>query len=200
MDSRIFRLGVGSALGTLAVATRLLPHPANFTAVGAVTLVASYALGWRWAAGVTMAAMFSSDLFLGFYHLPVMLSVYGSLLVAAGIGRWVRRDLGVSWPRVVGGSFAASVLFYLVTNFAVWRFTLLYPKTGVGLTAAYVAALPFFRNSLVGDLFYAGALFGALEAARWWRAKSRAFSLLSFTLPAAAKPSPLVGEGWERGK
>jgi hypothetical protein len=54
------------------------------------------------------------------------------------------------------------VLFFVVTNFGVWAFTDMYPRTGDGLTACFIAAIPFFRNTLAGDLFYAAVLFGGL--------------------------------------
>ncbi len=60
-------------------------------------------------------------------------------------------------------------MFYLVTNFAVWTFDSLYPKTWDGLIACYTAAIPFFRNSLIGDIFFAAVLFGGFAVLeRFW--------------------------------
>jgi hypothetical protein len=71
--------------------------------------------------------------------------------------------------RVGGAALAASVSFFLVSNFAVWVVWAMYPKTLAGLAACYLAALPFFRHSLAGDLFFTVAFFGLgalLEGAR----------------------------------
>ncbi len=159
-----YRIISAAALCLLAAATRLLPHQANVTAVGAVALVAGCYLGWRVAAAVTVAAMLASDAVIGFYHWPVMASVYGSLALAGGVGAWVRRPDQFSWVRAAGGSFLGSAIFYLATNWAVWQFTPLYPKTAVGLWSSYLAALPFFRNGLLGDLLYGAVLFGLAQS------------------------------------
>lgn len=149
----------------LAAATRLLPHPPNFAPIGAMALFGGRELsGWR-AFAFPLAAMLASDLFIGFYTWKVMLSVYGSFALQVVIGRWLRSRPGV-FP-IVWGAFLGAVLFYLITNWAVWAFTPLYPKTAGGLLASYIAALPFFRNTLMGNLFYAGALFGGY--ALWQR-------------------------------
>ena len=62
--------------------------------------------------------------------------------------------------RVAATSLTASVSFFLVSNFAVWAVWTMYPKTASGLATCYVAGLPFFRNAVVSDLFFAAAFFG----------------------------------------
>ncbi|MDX1666478.1 MAG: DUF6580 family putative transport protein, partial [Saprospiraceae bacterium] len=66
-------------------------------------------------------------------------------------------------PRLLGSSLLASVVFFLITNFGVWAGSPLYPPTAEGLAACYIAGIPFFWNTLLGDLFFTGALFGAFE-------------------------------------
>ena len=60
---------------------------------------------------------------------------------------------------------SSSVLFFVLTNFAVWARGVLYPLTSAGLVECYVAAIPFFGNTLAGDLFYSTVLFGSLAIA-----------------------------------
>ena len=67
---------------------------------------------------------------------------------------------GISLLSVAAGSVASSVLFFIVTNFGTWATGELYPPTLAGLTACYVAAIPFFQNTLAGDLFFSALLFG----------------------------------------
>jgi len=67
------------------------------------------------------------------------------------------------WPRVLGASLLGSILFFLITNWAVWAFGELYTKDVSGLIMSYGMGLPFFRNTLLGDLFYVCVFFGIAE-------------------------------------
>ncbi|MBI2459206.1 MAG: hypothetical protein HYV53_01480 [Parcubacteria group bacterium] len=146
----------------LGIAARFLPHPANFAPIGAIAIFSGIYLPKRWALILPLAAMFFSDLFIGFYAWPIMLSVYVSFMIMAVIGLGVRKNKKLS--TVLGGTILGSVMFYLVTNGAVWAFGSLYPPTAAGLIESYYMAIPFFKNSLLGDLFYTGVLVGAYEA------------------------------------
>jgi hypothetical protein len=70
---------------------------------------------------------------------------------------------------IAGAALASSIIFFVLTNFGVWAFGSWYPKTWEGLVACYVAAIPFFHNTLLGDAFYVSVLFGGLAFAekRW---------------------------------
>ena len=146
---------------TLGIAARFLPHPANFAPIGAIAIFSGIYLPKKWAVILPLAAMFFSDIFLGFYAWPIMFSVYGSFIAMALIGLVVRKNKKLS--TVLGGTILGSVIFYLVTNGAFWAFGSLYAHNLVGLADSYVMAIPFFRNSLLGDLFYTGVLVGAYE-------------------------------------
>lgn len=89
--------------------------------------------------------LLSSDLSLGLHRLiPV---VYGSFAVNVLLGRWLRGRRRL--VPVALATLAGSIQFFVVTNFACWL--LWYPHTPAGLTACYIAALPFFHNTLLGD-------------------------------------------------
>ena len=106
-----------------------------------------------------------SDLLLGFGVHRVMPFVYGSFALNVVLGRLIRDRRS---PLVVGGAaLAGSVLFFVITNFGVWLSSDLYPQTAEGLVVCYVAAIPFFRNTLAGDLLYACVLFGGFALAEW---------------------------------
>jgi hypothetical protein len=141
-----------------AAATRLLPHPPNMTSLSAVALFGgAYFADRRLAFLVPLGALFLSDLILGFYgHMEV---VYLAFLLVVCIGLWLQKHRSVL--TIAGASIASSVVFFLVTNF-VWFHIgdTPYPLNFQGMIESYVAALPFFRNTVLGDLLYTGLLFG----------------------------------------
>ncbi|MES2120924.1 MAG: DUF6580 family putative transport protein [Pseudomonadota bacterium] len=158
-----------------AAALRLVPHPPNFTPIGAMALFSGAMLGRRLIAFVApLAALLLSDFVLGFYHGQATVYFSVALIVMIGMGALAR----VSALRVLGAALASSVLFFLITNLGMWWFSGFYPRNLAGLEACYVAAIPFFQNTIAGDLFFAAVLFGG-------------FALLARTVPALqAKPQP----------
>jgi hypothetical protein len=162
-----------SAMVGLAALTRLAPHPPNVTPIAAMALFGgAYFRDWKIAFSLPLAAMLLSDLVLGFgvYGMASMKSqpvVYLCMLLTVGIGRLIQTRRSV--PTIASATLASSLMFYFVTNFAVWAFDSLYPKTWDGLMACYIAAIPFFRNSLFGDAFFAIVLFGGFAILeRFW--------------------------------
>lgn len=159
---------------------RIVPHPANVAPIGALALISGAVVPYRWKYAVPLVALAASDLFLGRYHSGIMGAVYGSFAVSVMIGSWLKQSgwlggrnihtaHGVVKKRkfgmralvmVMGASLAGSLFFFLVTNAAVWAFGSMYLHTGAGLMESYLAALPFFRNTVVGDLSYTGVFFG----------------------------------------
>jgi hypothetical protein len=145
----------------LDVLAQLLPHAPNFTPVAASALFASLILRRPALAFlVPLAAMLLRDSLLGFDDWRITIAIYGSLMIPAALGilpRWRPAPL-----LVFALTAASSIAFYAITNFAVWMFSGMYPQDGAGLLGCYVAALPFFRNTFAGDLFWITALFAAL--------------------------------------
>ena len=151
------------ALIALAVLTRLLPHPPNFVPITALALFGGVYLDKKHTFIVPIAAMLISDYFIGFYS--GMVWVYASFVAIGFIGLWLRNHPGVT--STIGATLAGSVLFFVVTNFGVWVSSqVTYSKTVTGLVECFVAAIPFFRNTLLGDAVYVGALFGVYELAK----------------------------------
>lgn len=161
IEKNRFRIILAVVLLGLAIATRFMPHPANFTAVGAAALFAGALFPKKWGIFLPLVAMILSDIFLG-YH-KTMLFTWSSMAVIGLIGVYVRSHMR-AFP-VVLASLAGSVQFFLVTNFGVWLVEQMYPKTVAGLMQSYVMGLPFFRNSLLGDLLFTGVLFGGYALA-----------------------------------
>lgn len=146
----------------LAAASRLVPHPPNFAPIAAMALFAGAHFSDRRIAFLApVAALLLSDLVLGFYGL--MSIVYACFALIVLIGFSLREKCT---PLHVGGAaLGSSVLFFIITNFGVWAFGSLYPKTIEGLVTCYIAALPFFHNTLLGDAFYTAVLFGGFALA-----------------------------------
>ena len=158
----------------LSFAARLLPHFPNFTPVGALALfVGAYTFKkYWWSLFVPLFAMFLSDLVIGFYDFKLMAVVYGSFFAYAFFGMLVSKKR--NFQTMLLGSVGGAVFFYLTTNFAVWLFSseLFYPHTIQGLMMSYTLALPFFKYTILGDIFFTCVFFGAYEFVR-----ARVFSL-----------------------
>lgn len=120
----------------------------------------------RWGLIVPLAALFISDLFIGFYS--TMPFVYGSFCVTACLGFLLRKRRSAATAALAVGSTAllAECVFFLVTNFAVWAMGTTYPHDLPGLAECYVAAIPFFKNSLLGTALYSLMLFGGFALAQ----------------------------------
>ncbi|MBO0947405.1 DUF6580 family putative transport protein [Fibrella forsythiae] len=157
------RLTTTASLILLVAVSRFLPHPPNATPVMAMALFGGALFEKKWLGLIVpVLAMLLSDWLIGFHG--TMGAVYGSLALA-----WLIGVVALTKPtvgRVVGGSVAASILFFLITNFAVWYGSSYYPQTAGGLLGCYTAGLAFynnqsfFLNGLLGDLFFSGLLFG----------------------------------------
>jgi hypothetical protein len=149
------------AIIALAAASRLVKHPPNFTPVAAMALFGGWYFNKKYFVAVPLLAMFLSDIFIGFYDWRLTAVVYSGLALTFFIGWLLKKN--ASWRKVILGSVAGSVVFFLATNFAVWALYSWYPHTWPGLVNCFVLALPFFKNSLAGDLIYSIVLFGVYE-------------------------------------
>jgi hypothetical protein len=142
----------------LAAAARLLPHLPNFAPVAAIGLFAGATLDRRAGWLVAFAALLLSDLVIGFYHPVSMVGNYlgfaACLLLGSG---WLRRER--SLLSMSGAVLTSSLAFFVLSNLGVWA-SGYYPRTLAGLVECYVAAVPFFRNTLASDVVYTAALFG----------------------------------------
>jgi hypothetical protein len=179
-------------LGTLmlmilgAAATRLLPHPPNMTSITALALFGGAQFADRRLAFVVpLLALALSNLVLGVYWnwsvmawQPHMWVQYAAFALVVVLGMALRRRQSIMG--VFGATLAAATLFFVLTNFAEWAFQPWYPKTVAGLVACFVAAVPFFGNALLGDLFYSAMLFGA------WHWLEHRFTALRATAAVAA--------------
>ncbi|MEO7176488.1 MAG: DUF6580 family putative transport protein [Saprospiraceae bacterium] len=158
----------------VAALSRLLPHPNNFSPISAIALFGAAYLRPKWTAVlIPFIALWISDLLLdntiynmysskeiGTFSIFGDSWVYTGFLLIIVMGSFSLQK--VKWPKVVASSIAASLMFFVVSNFGTWASVIntLYPRNLSGLTACYVAGIPFLWNTLVGDLCFTLILFG----------------------------------------
>lgn len=144
----------------IAAFVRLLPHPPNFAPIAAMALFGgAYFNKKSFAFAIPVAAMFLTDAIIGFYSSAWLTYLSFALIVVLGIVMLKK----VSVKNLIFASISSSISFFAITNFGVWALGTLYPKTPAGLMESYIAAIPFFQNSLLGDLFFVGVMFGVYE-------------------------------------
>ncbi len=152
-------------LVALDTVTRVVPHDWNLIPVAATALFAGRVLrNGALAPIVPIMGLLIGDLFLGREDWRIALVVYAAFTLPAVVGMLSRKLSGAT---VVAASMVGcSLIFFVTTNFAVWAFSPLYPHTMQGLIDCYVAALPFLRNTVAGDLLWIGVLYAGLWLAR----------------------------------
>lgn len=132
----------------------------NFAPVAAISLFSGFYFR-KYFIFIPIAIMFISDIFVGFYDWKLMSAVYLSFVLIGLIGILTRKNKSIL--SIIGCSLAGSFLFFIITNFAVWIFSQWYPHNFSGLISCYEMAIPFFRNTILGDLFYSSIIFGCYE-------------------------------------
>ncbi|MBI3586897.1 MAG: hypothetical protein HY088_07200 [Ignavibacteriales bacterium] len=156
-----------------AVVSRLIPHPPNFTPIIALALFGgAYFENKKIAFAIPLAAMVISDaalaMFKGYTFFSSMrFVIYSCFALITGMGFLLRNKVKV--VNVTMTSVTASVVFFVISNFAVWLGLDggFYPLNLTGLIACYVAAIPFFNNTMFSALIYSAVLFGSFEAAKY---------------------------------
>ena len=158
------------AIIVLAAFSRIIPHMPNFSPLGAIGLFGAAHFEKKWKAFlIPIAATWLSDLFInnviyaqyypqftwfydGFYW------QYGSYLLITLVGLLIFKKISVS--KVLLGGLVSTTIFFTVSNFGCWLGSTFYPQNITGLSACYVAGIPFLNGTLLGDLFYSAVLFG----------------------------------------
>ncbi len=177
-DFRLIALG----FCIIAIALRLFPHAYNVSAIGALGMFAGCFGGVWFGFFVALGAMAVSDVLgellaipsMGLYDPWLMLTVYLAIAASAFVGRHLvgirkgGRFLMPLWAGVPLGAVVSTLLFFLITNFASWLDPqMMYPQTFAGLMECYWLALPFAKNSLIGNLVYSALFFGVYAAIFW---------------------------------
>ena len=150
----------------VGIMTRLIQEfPPNFGAVGAIALFGgAYFSNRLTGLLLPIAVLFGSDLLfgltgLGTAYYSAQPYVYISFAMVVLIGLVLRNN--ATPLKIAGGSVAGSILFYIVSNMGVWLTTTMYSNSFNGFITCFVEAIPFFRNTLAGDLVFNAVFFGS---------------------------------------
>lgn len=142
----------------------------NFSAVGAVAIFGACYFRGNFRFIVPLSVLWLSDLILNnviysryYAHFQIAGDpwVYSGFVLAGIIAYFLMKKS--SWPKLLMTSIVTGVIFYLVSNFGVWMSASVYSKDLGGLLQCYAAGIPFFRNTILGNVFYSFVLFGIYE-------------------------------------
>lgn len=141
----------------------IMPIP-NVSPIAAIALFAGAYLGRRWLAVLMpLAILFLSDLAIGLHNQMPAVYLSFALIALLSFDFLGKRNVqALSW-RVGGASVASSLIFFVVTNFSVWLSGGMYAHNLTGFIECYTLALPFFTNTLLGDVAFTAAMFFAWE-------------------------------------
>ncbi len=154
-------ISLASGLILLAFLSRFIPHAPNFTPVLAVAIFSGAVFKNRWAAySVPFLALALSNIFLSYSFSSV-----STMLICAALVLFGRGKLDKKWGWL-SSALSASLVFFIASNFFVWWQGFLYPQTWEGLVSCYVAAIPFFQNTLLSTVLYSSLLFGVFNFLR----------------------------------
>ena len=164
------RFGIIALMIFFAAMSRLLPHPPNFAPIAGMGLFgAAYFSKKYFAFLIPFVAYWMSDVILDnvvyaqyydSFQWFGSLWVYASFALIIVLGFVLLKKVNVR--NLLAAGLSSSVIFFLITNFGSWVGSVTYPQTLEGLIASYVAGIPFFWNTLAGDLFYISVLFWCL--------------------------------------
>lgn len=165
MREKYYPTVIALCLIAIGITMRLLPHPANFAPVAAISIFGGAVLPRKLAIWVPLAAMMVSDAVIGFYSLMPL--IWGCYLLIALASSYLLRPASLLKGALL--TVSSSVFFFVVTNFGVWGTSGMYAHTWSGIISCYTLALPFFRNTALSDAVYTATLFGVYFLATYKR-------------------------------
>ena len=126
--------------------SRIIPHPPNFTPILGMAIFAGTVFDKKvFSFLIPLLAMILSDLFLGL-HSGIFI-VYLAICLNVVIGIYFINK--IRYFRILGSLIAGSLVFFIVTNFAVWLYSGMYPYNFDGMLSCYIMAIPFFQNTII---------------------------------------------------
>jgi hypothetical protein len=152
---------------------RLMPHPFNFTPIGAMFIFSAAFFDRRWLGLIVpFLSLFLTDLLVNnvwnsaFYFgqfvwfTPAAWTIYAGFAAYFLMGT-IAFHKNISPKSIVLSAIFGSIIFFFLTNFGSFLTDPMYPKTTSGLATCLAAGLPFYQNTILGDLCFTGILFGS---------------------------------------
>lgn len=140
--------------------SRLIPHIPNLVPLMGLALFAGYYLkNSKWALLAPLVAMLISDFFIGFHS--TMWAVYSSLLIGSLLS--IKGIKSFNLLKIGGYAVLSSLIFFVITNFAVWLDGFLYERTFNGLIECFVMAIPFYKTTFIAEIVGTLVLFGGFN-------------------------------------
>ncbi len=164
--NKVSQILITIALISIVIASRTLGSVPNVSATAAVALFAGYLFGYQRGILITVTGMLVTDVFFkGFYDAGVMVAVYAGLSAPALLARSKWNLSKLNWLNniltIAGKSLLGSLLFFVISNLAVWLFSGMYAMNINGLVNCFVLAVPFFKLTWIGDLAFNAMIFAS---------------------------------------
>ena len=142
-----------------AISNIIFANIPNFSPIASVALFSGfYFSNKKIALIIPVACMFISDYFIGFHS--YMWAVYLSFILIAILGVYMKK----AQPKnIILNALLSSILFFLITNSAVWISGSYYSKDLSGLALCLSMGVPFFKYTLLSSAVFSTILFGGLE-------------------------------------
>ena len=160
MDNTNFKFYSAIALITILAFSRIIPHPPNFTPILGMAVFAGAIFDKKiYSFAILLFAMILSDLFLGFHgSMPI---IYFAICLNIAVGIYFINK--ISYFKIFVSLVSGSLIFFIITNFAVWFSSGMYPYSLVGLLTCYTMALPFLQNTIISTVLYGVGVFFIFE-------------------------------------
>ena len=160
MDNTNFKFYSALVLIIILAFSRIIPHPPNFTPILGMAVFAGAIFDKKvYSFLILLLAMTLSDLFLGFHG--SMFIIYFAICLNVVIGIYLIHK--ISYFKIFTSLSAGSLVFFIITNFAVWLSSGMYPYSLEGLLACYTMALPFLQNTIISTVLYGVGVFFIFE-------------------------------------
>jgi len=148
-------------ISSIILLARFIPHAPNFSPLASIILFTSVYANNKKLVIIPFITLLISDIFIGFYHFGIMLSVYSSFFIIYLLGIYLKNNKNII--NTLFTPIYSALLFFFVTNFAVWFFGNWYTHDLSGLLLSYTLAVPFFENTLLSNIIYSYTLFTSYE-------------------------------------
>ena len=143
-------LKISLGIFIVLAASRFIPHPPNFTSLIALSFYVPLFLGKRFIP-VLLVCFIITDIFIGFHE--TVFFTWGSVIFISLFSYLFQKNI---YTRIIG-VLSSSLVFYIISNFGVWSLGS-YGYSLDGLLICYIAAIPFYTNTLISTILYSALI------------------------------------------